>query len=704
MKIGEKIGGGFFSVIFLTMVLGLWAVYAMHNGSKVAEEIADDRLPRFIYWNEVQTDLLEAAYFARAYFEGGEEENINKTFEYLKLVGEKIQALKQLNAVVHYENTARALEKAEKDLVVYADLIRKNQAIYTSSESLVVEMRESANELLEQYRLLINTIGSSLEGYINAGDSRAATQYTRNLVAANAVQMKIAALVQDIMYAERNNDLDSYKDLQKKFSVIGADARKMEGLLLRAEERELFAEAMRKYQKFAEGTNVVANSLREFFMAGKLRYEQYQTMYKDSIRMVKLTTENSKKFTTKAATSLSTSTKVVSAILGIVLVLGIGVAVFITRGIVKPLSSTQQFAEDVAAGNLDRELNIRTNDETGKLAEALRSMLGSLKLNIDDARRKSQEAEKATEEATTAMAKAEEAARKAENAKREGMLAAAGRLEGMVEIISSASAQLSAQIEQSDHGATESAQRLQEAATAMNQMNATVQEVARNAGTASEASSETKQKAEAGQQIVQLVVQSMGEVQETSLQLKNDMSQLNDRAQDINRIMGVISDIADQTNLLALNAAIEAARAGEAGRGFAVVADEVRKLAEKTMASTLDVSNAIRAIQESTEKSMQAMDNAAQHISHATDLANQSGSALEEIVSTVGATSDQVQAIAAASEEQSAASEEINRSITEVNDMSSLTAEAMSSASQAVSDLANQAQKLAELILEMKNA
>lgn len=237
----------------------------------------------------------------------------------------------------------------------------------------------------------------------------------------------------------------------------------------------------------------------------------------------------------------------------------------------------------------------------------------------------------------------------------------------------------------------------------MNEMNATVQEVARNAGSASEASSETRYKAEAGQNVVQQVVQSIGEVQETSLQLKDDMAQLNERAQDINRIMGVISDIADQTNLLALNAAIEAARAGEAGRGFAVVADEVRKLAEKTMTSTLDVSNAIRAIQESTTKSMEAVDNAVVRIGEATELANQSGAALEEIVSTVEATSDQVQAIAAASEEQSAASEEINRSITEVNDMSRLTAEAMGEANQAVSDLANQAQKLTSLIMEMKN-
>lgn len=215
MKIGGKIGGGFFSVLLLTMILGLWAVYAMHNGAKVADEIANDRLPRFIYWNEAQTDLLKAAYFARAYFEGGDEDNINKTFEYLKFFGENIQELKQINARVHYENTARALDKAEKDLVTYADLIRKNQNVYASSENLVVEMRKSANELLEQYGLLINAIGASLENHIGVGDSRAAAQCTRCLLTANAIQTRIGALVQDIMYAERNNDLDAYTNLQK---------------------------------------------------------------------------------------------------------------------------------------------------------------------------------------------------------------------------------------------------------------------------------------------------------------------------------------------------------------------------------------------------------------------------------------------------------------------------------------------------------
>ena len=332
---------------------------------------------------------------------------------------------------------------------------------------------------------------------------------------------------------------------------------------------------------------------------------------------------------------------------------------------------------------------------------AIVEMVTALKQNIENAQRESENAREQSRKAQEAMTQAEAASKEA-RAKTQAMLVAADKLEAMGGVLSSASTELSAQIEQSDRGAAESAQRLSEAATAMNEMNATVQEVARNAGSASAASAETKQKAEAGSQVVERAVRSIGEVHQMSLALKDDMVQLNEHSQDITRIMGVISDIADQTNLLALNAAIEAARAGEAGRGFAVVADEVRKLAEKTMASTNDVGNAIKAIQESTAKSMVGVDNAVERIGEATELAGRSGEALQEIVATVEITADQVNAIATASEEQSAASEEINQSIVQVNDMSRQTAEAMGEAARAVSDLAAQAQGLTELIEAMK--
>ena len=704
MSIGKKIGGGFCAVIFLTMVLGFVAIRGMSEGTEVSENIANDRMPRLINWMDLQNDLLNAAYYARAYFENSDEANIKQTFDYLKLYKEKLAALKQINSVIHFENTTKALERAEKNIVIYEDLIRKNQALNERAEALVVKMMSSGNEALAKIAVLIKTMGETQRGFIQSGNSSAATQYSQNIVDAATMYTDASTVFRELLAAERNSDVALFAEIQQRLPGISKKSQAIAGNLLRQECRDLFAETMKEYNEFSREADELATVQRDLAEAGKTRYAQFRTMFANATAMVELTTKNTNQVVTDAASSLSASTTVVTIMLIIVLVLGVIVSITITRMIVKPLATTQVFAQDVAAGQMDKELDVHTTDETGKLADALRSMVAALKQNIAEANAKSEQAAKATEEAKAAMARAEEAARKAESAKREGMLAAAGQLEGMVEIISSASTELSAQIEQSDHGASESAQRLQEAATAMNEMNATVQEVARNAGSASSASTDTKAKAEAGEHVVQQVVQSIGEVHEVSLQLKEDMVQLNERAQDISRIMGVISDIADQTNLLALNAAIEAARAGEAGRGFAVVADEVRKLAEKTMASTQDVSNAIRAIQESTDKSMGAVDNAVQRISEATSLANQSGTALEEIVATVEATSDQVQAIAAASEEQSAASEEINRSIIEVNDMSRLTAEAMAGANQAVADLANQANKLNSLIQEMKNA
>ena len=375
----------------------------------------------------------------------------------------------------------------------------------------------------------------------------------------------------------------------------------------------------------------------------------------------------------------------------------------IVRNTVRQLGKDPGELNAIARRVVDGDYNIDDGGKKMGVYGAIVEMVNALKRNIENSQRESENAKEQSARAREAMEQAEAASKEAQS-KTEAMLVAADKLEAVGNVVSSASTQLSAQIEQSDRGAAESAQRLSEAATAMNEMNATVQEVARNAGSASAASAETREKAEAGAQVVEKAVRSIDQVHQMSLELKDDMTQLNEHAQDITRIMGVISDIADQTNLLALNAAIEAARAGEAGRGFAVVADEVRKLAEKTMASTNDVGNAIKAIQESTAKSMTGVDNAVERIGEATELANQSGQALQEIVATVEATGDQVNAIATASEEQSAASEEINQSIVQVNDMSRQTAEAMGEAAKAVSDLAAQAQGLTALIQELKQA
>ena len=394
-----------------------------------------------------------------------------------------------------------------------------------------------------------------------------------------------------------------------------------------------------------------------------------------------------------------------------ILLTSIGVVVGIILGLILAKTTMKQLGDEpvslskialqIASGDLSVRFDAN-RPEIGVFG-AMKKMVVMLKSKIDEAEAKSQEAAKEAQAAREATLLADEATKKAECAKAEGMLQAAEQLEGVVEIVTSASEQLSAQIEQSTRGSEEQAHRIGETATSMEEMNATVMEVAKNASNAASTADQAKVKAEEGSKVVSQVVKGIEQVQSQSLEMKNDMGNLGKQAEGIGQILNVISDIADQTNLLALNAAIEAARAGEAGRGFAVVADEVRKLAEKTMTATKEVGAAIRGIQDGTKKNIDNVERSGKNIEEVTRLANHSGESLREIVSLAEVTTDQVRSIATASEEQSSASEEINRSIEDVNRISAETADAMRQSSQAVSELADQAQVLKRLIDEMKS-
>ena len=274
------------------------------------------------------------------------------------------------------------------------------------------------------------------------------------------------------------------------------------------------------------------------------------------------------------------------------------------------------------------------------------------------------------------------------------ILRAASQASEISNRVAAASEQLSAQVEQVSRGAEIQRTRVESTASAMNEMTSTVMEVARNASRASEQSDRTRAKAEEGAVLVNKVIGSINLVNSVSTALQGNMQELGSQAKSIGGVMNVISDIADQTNLLALNAAIEAARAGEAGRGFAVVADEVRKLAEKTMSATQEVGNSITAIQKSAQANVAEVDSAVKSIGDATELANSSGEALKEIVDLAASNSAVVASIATAAEEQSATSEEISTAIEEINRVVGETTDGMVQSSAAVQELSHMAQQL----------
>ncbi|WP_031388745.1 methyl-accepting chemotaxis protein [Desulfonatronum thiodismutans] len=382
--------------------------------------------------------------------------------------------------------------------------------------------------------------------------------------------------------------------------------------------------------------------------------------------------------------------------------LGIIIALLVSRSITGPVSRLMTYADAVAKGDLQARSGIDQKDEIGRLNLSIQSMVQSLIEKMKEAEHQSELARQETEKAQVATQEAEEARAQAETAKRDGMLQAATNIEGVVERMTSASEELSAQVEEASRGAEEQTNRTGETATAMEEMNATVLEVAKNASQAAEASDMARTKAVDGAKVVSDSVKAINTVQAQAQDMKNNLDQLGRQAEQIGKIMTVIEDIADQTNLLALNAAIEAARAGDAGRGFAVVADEVRKLAEKTMNATKEVGEAISAIQQGTQANIRGMDQSVAAIGDATELANQSGDALREILALSEQAADQVRSIATAAEQQSATSEEINRGVEDINRISSETSEVMNQSAQAISELAKQAVELQELVQRMK--
>ena len=316
----------------------------------------------------------------------------------------------------------------------------------------------------------------------------------------------------------------------------------------------------------------------------------------------------------------------------------------LTRSITLPIAQALEAAEEVAEGNLTRPITVDGNDEAGRLLAAMAKMQHKLRDTLQ-------------------------------------------RIAGSATQLASAAEELNAVTDESARGLTQQNNEIEQAATAVNEMTSAVEEVARNAVSTSEASRNATTSAGDGRDLVQETVSAIERMSTDVQATASLIGDLANESRDIGKVLDVIRGLADQTNLLALNAAIEAARAGEAGRGFAVVADEVRALAHRTQQSTSEIERMIGSIQTGTEHAVDSMRNSTERAESTLNIARGAGLSLDTINTAIVEINERNLVIASAAEEQAQVAREVDRNLVNIRDLSVQSATGASQTSAASGEL-----------------
>ena len=474
---------------------------------------------------------------------------------------------------------------------------------------------------------------------------------------------QLSNLMSELRLGEMNHvllhDMQRMEQQEQRMDSIVAALAKVEHdyrpLLALDEERQLLDQFVQRQQEYLEGHTALLALSRQnrteaasSLMGGAQlqRYEQVQQTLK---QLIGVNREAARASVEDAAEVYSRSSRAILLVLLVALAASVSIAWLLTRSIVVPIRQAVNCADRIAAKDLTGEIVGEGRDEPAQLMNAMRSMQASLHDTIE------QIGDSAT-------------------------------------LLASAAEQLNAVTEEGNRSLSRQNDEIEMAATAVNEMSAAVEEVARNSSSTAEASSLSEQAASNGRARVEQTVRSIRQMNQEIGQTARLVEGLASQAQDIGKVLDVIRAIAEQTNLLALNAAIEAARAGEQGRGFAVVADEVRALAHRTQQSTHEIEGMIASVQAGTDTAVSAMRENDQRARQMLDEAEAADHALGEIAEHATRINERTLVIASAAEEQAHVAREVDRNLVNIRDVAVQTtqgAEQTRGASHELSRLAN---------------
>ncbi|NIE75205.1 methyl-accepting chemotaxis protein [Pantoea sp. Ap-967] len=476
---------------------------------------------------------------------------------------------------------------------------------------------------------------------------------------ARAVTLR-AALDDSPSERARNIELVSGINQQLKGSL-----KDYEDTIIAADDRALFNAFTAAHQQYLDLQARVLQDIGAGRMAeAKQQLSGPLTLYADSMMkaMTALIAYNGKGAEDASQRSSDVADEALTAIIASLLVIMLAlaaIATLLTRSIVVPLADAVAVAERVATGDLTQDIRVLGRDEPALLLRALGRMQASLRDTIRQIAASSDQ-------------------------------------------LASASEELHSVTEDTSRGLHQQSAEIDQAATAVNQMTSAVEEVANNAVSTADASKGADQNTRDGRDQVNQALAEIQHLVEDVTGTATEIEQLASNAAEISRVLDVIGSIAGQTNLLALNAAIEAARAGEAGRGFAVVADEVRALAHRTQQSTAEIEQMIAGIQTGTERAVTAMHSSQGRASGTLQVAQGAGEALEVIAEAIASINQRNLVIASASEQQAQVAREVDRNLVNIRDLSMQTSAGANQTSAAAQDLSRLAVDLNGMVAQFR--
>ncbi|MBC3482492.1 MULTISPECIES: methyl-accepting chemotaxis protein [unclassified Pseudomonas] len=487
----------------------------------------------------------------------------------------------------------------------------------------------------------------------------ALSEISSNLGRARAITLRAALEETDL---ERARSLDMLKSINAQ---LKDGLKDYDNTIVAADDRALFNRFNTAHEQYVSlQAQVISDIAAGRLDQAKLQINGPLSEHADSMMkaMAALIAYNGKGAEEASQRSSDVADQALTAIIGSLLVIMLvlaAIATLLTRSIVVPLADAVAVAERVATGDLTQNIQVTGRDEPALLLRALGRMQESLR----DTLRK---------------------------------IAASS------DQLASASEELHTVTEDTSRGLHQQSAEIDQAATAVNQMTAAVEEVANNAVSTADASKGADRTTRDGRDQVNQALASIQHLVDDVTGTSAEIEQLASNANEISRVLDVIGAIAGQTNLLALNAAIEAARAGEAGRGFAVVADEVRALAHRTQQSTAEIEQMIVGIQTGTERAVTAMHSSQGRAAGTLEVAQGAGQALEVIAEAIASINQRNLVIASASEEQAQVAREVDRNLVNIRDLAMQTSAGANQTSAAAQDLSQLAVDLNGMVAQFK--